>query len=214
MRKSNFKFKYFDINLTINKGSFISVIGNNNNSIINSFKGKNIELITYKELFNLNCENILNDIKKYTNDVNKYLNDFGITSINKLLTTDRIKIKILFAILKNNMIVIDNILNLLDFEDYRLILKILKSYTLKGNIVVNLTNISEEILFSDKVMIVYNNKLVGYEDVLEVINQEKLMKSIGVGLPFIVLLNRYLMDYGLIEKYYLSNKKLVGALWE
>ena len=214
MRKSNFKFKYFDINLTINKGSFISIIGNNNNSIINSFKGRTIDIITYKELFDLKCENILDDIRKYTKDVNKYLNDFNIKNINKLLIGDRIKIKVLFSILKNNMIVLDNILNLLDFEDYRLILKILKSYTLKGNIVVNLTNISEEILFSDKVIVIYNNKLIEYKDILETINQEKLMKNIGIGLPFIVLLNRYLMDYGLIEKYYLSNKKLVGALWE
>ena len=33
-------------------------------------------------------------------------------------------------------------------------------------------------------------------------------------MPFIVELNKYFMDYGLIDKYYLSNEKLVGALWK
>lgn len=213
MRKSNFKFKYFDINLTINKGSFISIVGNNNDSIINSFYDKKIEIITYKKLLNIECKSILEEIKK-SNNTKKYINDLNLINKKDFSIGDRIKIKVLFSILKNNMIVLDNILNLLDFEDYRIILKILKSYTLKGNIVINLTNISEEILFSDKVIVIYNNKLIEYKDILETINQEKLMKNIGIGLPFIVLLNRYLMDYGLIEKYYLSNKKLVGALWE
>ena len=33
-------------------------------------------------------------------------------------------------------------------------------------------------------------------------------------MPFIVELNKYLMDYGMIDKYNLTNEKLVGALWK
>ncbi len=209
MRKSDFKFNYCDINLTINKGSFISIIGNDNDLIINSFKGKKIEVITYKKSLSFNDK-----VKTYEKDIKKYFSNINLTNINKMSICDKIKIKIIISTLNSNIIVINNLLNLLDFEDYRIILKALKSFTLKGNIVINLTNISEEILFSDKVIIIYNNKLIEYDDVLEIMNKEKLMKNIGIGLPFIVLLNRYLMDYGLIDRYYLSNKKLVGALWE
>jgi hypothetical protein len=69
-------------------------------------------------------------------------------------------------------------------------------------------------MFGDKLIVIYNDKLLYYDEVLNVLSNEKIMKRIGLGLPFIVELNKYLMDYGLIDNYYLSNKKLVGALWE
>ena len=43
---------------------------------------------------------------------------------------------------------------------------------------------------------------------------EKLLKRLGISLPFIIDLNKYFMDYGLIKKYYLTNEKLVNALWK
>ena len=49
---------------------------------------------------------------------------------------------------------------------------------------------------------------------LSVLNEEKILRRLGLGLPFIVELNKYLMDYKLIDKYYLTNKKLVGAIWK
>ena len=49
---------------------------------------------------------------------------------------------------------------------------------------------------------------------LSVLNEEKLLKTLGLGMPFIVELNKYLMDYGMIDKYNLTNEKLVGALWK
>ena len=57
-------------------------------------------------------------------------------------------------------------------------------------------------------------KLVCDGKTLSVLNEEKLLKRLGIGLPFIIELNKYLMDYGLINKYYLNYKKLVSAVWK
>lgn len=186
MRKNDFIFKYNDIILNINNSSFISIVGSNNIDIYNTFlNNKNINTISYKDL---------------SNDYNS--------------VSDKVKYKIINSLKSKKILVINNILNLLDINDYKTVLKALKSYSLKGHIVINITNISEETLFSDRMIVIYNNKLLFDDEPLNVLSNEKIMKRIGIGLPFIVELNRYLMDYNLIDNYYLSNKKLVGALWK
>ena len=218
MKDIKFKFNYNDINLTIKDGSFISIVGNNNDLISEYFKNKrNVNLITYKDLYNFKYDNVNDEIKNYIKNTEKFINDHNINSsinISEMTLCEKLKLKILISTLKSKIIVLDNLLNILDINEYKLILKILKSFTLKGNIVINITNISEETLFSDKIIIIYDNKLIDYDDVLTLLNKEKLMKKIGIGFPFIIELNKYLMDYDLIDKYYLSNKKLVGALWK
>ena len=66
----------------------------------------------------------------------------------------------------------------------------------------------------DRIIIIEDNFLVCDGKTLSVLNEEKLLKRLGIGLPFIIELNKYFMDYGISNKYYLSNDKLVGALWK
>ena len=61
---------------------------------------------------------------------------------------------------------------------------------------------------------IYDKKLICMGKTLSVLNEEKLLKRLGLGMPFIVELNKYLMDYGMIDKYSLTNEKLVNAIWK
>ena len=90
----------------------------------------------------------------------------------------------------------------------------IQEYVKNGGIVINFTNDIEETMFGEKIIIIYDKKLVCEGKTLSVLNEEKILKRLGLGLPFIVELNKYLMDYKLIDKYYLTNKKLVGAIWK
>ena len=45
------------------------------------------------------------------------------------------------------------------------------------------------------------------EGIFIVLNEEKLLKRLGIGLPFLVELNKYFMDYGMIDKYHLTNQQ-------
>ncbi len=134
---------------------------------------------------------------------------------NSLGSSDKVKMKILSAlIMKPQILVLDNVLCELDYIDKLLVFDILDEYTKNGGIVINVTNDVEEALFASRIIIIYDNVLVCDGKTLSVLNEEKLLKRLGIGLPFIIELNKYFMDYGMIDKYYLSNEKLVGALWK
>ena len=215
MKKNNFIFKYRDIILNIKNDSFISIVSNSNESIFNTFlNNKEINTISYKDIFNKEYNDVFEEINAYVKNNNKTKELIKKYNLNNKTISDKVKLNIIMSMINNKIIVINNVLNLLDIDDYKIILKALKSYSLKGHTIFNITNISEETMFGDKLIVIYNDKLLYYDEVLNVLNNEKIMKRIGLGLPFIVELNKYLIDYGLIDNYYLSNKKLVGALWE
>lgn len=134
---------------------------------------------------------------------------------NSLGSSDKVKMKILSSLIVNpQVIVLDNIMSELDYEDKLLVFDILEEYTTKGGIVINFTNDIDETLYGDRILIIYDKSLACDGKTLSVLNEEKLLKRLGLGLPFIIELNKYLMDYGIVDKYYLSNEKLVGAIWK
>ena len=134
---------------------------------------------------------------------------------NSLGSSDKVKMKILSSmIIKPKILVIDNVISELDYEDKLLIFNILKDYSNSGGIVINFTNDIEESMYGDKIYVIHDKKLVCEGKTLSVLNEEKLLKRLGISLPFIIDLNKYFMDYGLIKKYYLTNEKLVNALWK
>ena len=134
---------------------------------------------------------------------------------NSLGSSDKVKMKILCAlIIKPKIIVLDNIMSELDYRDKYLVFNILEEFKRDKGIVINITNDIEETLNSERIIIIHDNKLVCDGKTLSVLNEEKLLKRLGVGIPFIVELNKYFMDYGMINRYYLTNERLVGALWK
>lgn len=134
---------------------------------------------------------------------------------NSLGSSDKVKMKILSTlIMKPNVLVLDNIMCELDYKDKLLVFDILKEYSEKGMIIINFTNDIEESLFGEKIIIIYDKKLICEGKTMSVLNEEKIFKRLNIGLPFMVELSKYFMDYGMISKYYLTNEKLIGAIWK
>ena len=134
---------------------------------------------------------------------------------NSLGISDKVKMKILSSmIIKPKILVLDDVICELDYNDKLLVFDILDEFKKNGGIIINVTKDIEETLESDRIIIIQDNKLVCDGKTLSVLNEEKLLKRLGLGIPFIVELNKYFMDYGMIDKYYLTNEKLVGALWK
>ena len=72
----------------------------------------------------------------------------------------------------------------------------------------------EEAIFYDY-MIVMNEGRVAIEGkTLQVLQEEKLLKRLGIGLPFSVDLSIQLKLYGLIEGIYLNKEELVKNIWK
>ena len=221
MNNKKISFTYNDISLNFNKGTFITVLGNSNKSILQSLNDKYNSIIYEKLLNNKSNSTVYDCIFKYAKSIKKtkeYLVNYNLIEyekeiVSKLDINEKIKLEILLQLInKSNIIVIYNILSLLDYNDFKLIMKVLLS--IKNKIVINFTNNISESFFGDEILIINDDKLICYGKTLAVLNEEKILKKLGLGLPFIIELNRYLMDYELINKYYLTNEKLVGALWK
>ncbi len=212
------KVKCCDLYLTLKNGDFVTIMSNND-FVLKSFNKYGI--INYKNILRIKDNILINKIKEYSKNIkkiNQYLKEFKLfdyknKKISELNFNDKIKLCIMMLLLKEEVIIINNILSSLDYNEYRLVIKLLKKYS-KKKYIINITNDVNETLFGNKVAIIYNNSLICYGETLSVLNEEKTFKRLGLGLPFIIELNKYLMDYGLINKYYLSDKKLVDVLWK
>ncbi len=109
------------------------------------------------------------------------------------------------------VIFIDNLLVFLTKREIKLIYAYFKKN--KIDIVLISNNIEDALNF--KYMIILNKCKVAIEgETKEVLKEEKILKRLGVGLPFYIDLSNKLKLYGLIDKVYLNKKDLKGALWK
>lgn len=130
-------------------------------------------------------------------------------------TTNQILLKFVIAFLcEPKVLVLDNILEEMDYKAKKLIIKELKDYVKAGNIVLNFTNNIEEALLGNKIILTSKNMITAEGKTLSILNEEKLLKRLGYGQPFNIELCKLLMDYELIDKYYFNYKKLVDKIWK
>lgn len=111
------------------------------------------------------------------------------------------------------VLIINNLLELLDSDDFELVINVLNEYK-ENHIVLNFTNNIEETLLGEYIIVTNNEKVVVSGKTISVLNEEKIMKRLGHNLPFIVLLNKYLKDYNLIDRYILNYNSLGEVLWK
>ena len=192
---------------------------------------KNVSIILYKHLNIFMGETVLDEIvfgleslAFSKDDITSLIqSESRVYKLDKLLDrdpnslgrSDIVKMKILSALItKPRIILLDNVISDLDYYDKLLIFNILDEYKKNGGIIINVTSDIEETMASDRIVVLHDNKLVCDGKTLSVLNEEKLLKRLGLGMPFIVELNKYFMDYGMTNKYYLTNEKLVGELWK
>ena len=134
---------------------------------------------------------------------------------NSLGSSDKALVKILNSIIVNpQIIILENILSELDYEDYEKIKKIFNEYIKKGGTIINITNNVEEALIGSRTIVICDMHLLIDDKTAKVMIEEKLLKRLGIGLPFIIELNKYLIDYDLIDKYYMDYRKMVKEIWK
>ena len=78
---------------------------------------------------------------------------------------------------------------------------------------INVTNNIEEVLYTPYLIIYDASKILLEGSTLEVLKEEKLIKKLGLKLPFIIELSYLLQNYDLIKEVYTSKESLKGALW-
>jgi hypothetical protein len=103
------------------------------------------------------------------------------------------------------------VLNNLDDEKLTKLFEFLNSNNM---LYVNISNNMETSLYTKYLIIYDKNKILIEGKTLDVLKEEKLLKRLGLKLPFMVELSILLKDYGLINELYLKKENLVGALWK
>lgn len=104
--------------------------------------------------------------------------------------------------------------NILSYFDRKTLDKI-NSYIKKNKI--TLVNVSTRIenALNYPYMVVLDKGSIAIEGkTLQVLEQEKILKRLGIGLPFYVDLSIQLRLYGLIDQIYFTKEELEGALWK
>lgn len=167
--------------------------------------GLESQIITKNEGVDL----INNEIKRFK------LEDVIDKDPNSLGSSDKVKMKILSSlIVKPKILVLYNIFSELDYLDKKLIIEILKEYKKCGGIIINFTNDIEESLYAERLIVINNKELLFDDKTAKVFENYKILNEIGVGIPFIIELNKMLLENEVIDKIIIDKKKLVGAIWK
>lgn len=156
-------------------------------------------------------------IDEITNKINEFSKYFKIGNIlseriDLLPIEKRILIKILsLLIIKPRLFGIDNLLNYLTKTDKKNIITFCSSNNIT---ILNCTNNGEDLLISDKVLLLNEMKSIFYGDKKELLNGNTILPYIGINLPFTAEMSQNLVLYGIVNKVYLDEKKLVDKIWK
>lgn len=112
---------------------------------------------------------------------------------------------------KPSILIIDNSLNNIDYYDR---IKIFNYIKKQGITVINITNNLDDILLSDKVILLDEGKIVLNSTVSKALNSEKEFNKCSISLPFMADLSNKLRYYELVDKIILDKDELVDTLWK
>lgn len=110
----------------------------------------------------------------------------------------------------SDFVVLNDVLRYLKDSDVQIFLKKLES---KNIHFVNITSKIEEVLYAQRLIVYTDDKVQIEGPVISVLKEERILKKLGFGLPFIYDLSLQLNYYSLIDSIYLDEKVLVDKLW-
>ena len=143
-----------------------------------------------------NCINkvLLDKFKDYP--IINNMNYLDLKSKLEFFSSKRIVFNETFYYLKNN--------------EKKEILDLLNKQNIKYIII---TSNVEEVLLANYLIVFDKENIVVEGETKEVLKEEKLLKRLGFGLPFVVDLSLSLEFYDILDKIYYDTSSLVGELW-
>lgn len=151
--------------------------------------------------------------------IKKYSQIFKIENIldkliDEISTSDKIKVNIASLLIhKPKIILLDNVLCKLNYNDKKLVIKILKDFQKENKLtIILITNDIQDTLLSDRIIVLDNGKIL-LDDTPKNIYQDDTVEKMEFELPFIVKLSHNLILYDLLDKVYLTDKGVLDKLW-
>ena len=120
------------------------------------------------------------------------------------------KLKEKLEMFPNKRLIFKNSLYGLKKEEKKEIINLLAKQNIN---IVNVTCDVEESLLSDYIIVYDEDKKVLEGNMESVLRNEKVLKKLGFGVPFVVDLSIQLNYYDVLKKVYFDLDELVGVLW-
>jgi hypothetical protein len=79
---------------------------------------------------------------------------------------------------------------------------------------INITSDIENVLYTDYLVVLYMGSIAMEGNTIECLKEEKLMRRLGLNLPFLVDLSIQLGYYGLLDKVILDEGKMIDKIWK
>lgn len=253
------KFIFDKFNLTIEKGSWVTIAGPNGSgksTLVKILSGleksySDVKIfgkpLKKKNLFDIRkeigfvfdvpdnffaCETVEDElafslenlayqpstIKKKINEVSKLLKLDKILKENPLELSGGEKQKVALAcalILEPRMLILDGAFLMIDVNEKQELLRLIKEYNTKKRVtVVSFTNNLDEALYSDRLIVLNEGKIVVDGVLPYIFNEERVMRKIGLEVPFAVELSQKLKLYNLTDDVSLDIEEVVSKLWK
>lgn len=144
----------------------------------------------------------------HNNPDENFINKLGSIPVTKDLEFNKLVERLEFF--PNKQVIFNETLYGLKLDEKMEIFKLLKKQNISY---INVTSNVEDALYSDYIFVYDGNKLVLEGSRNEVLKEEKTLKRLGYGLPFVVDLSIQLNYYDIFNKVYYDLDELVGALW-
>lgn len=168
------------------------------------------ELIYYQQKANFNNEECYSRLKDLISFFQ--IEELEEAKISLLNIYEKIFIKILsLLILRPKILGIDNLFSYLDYEQRKKIINYAKKYKIS---ILNVTTDNEDLLLGSHIVVLKDYLVIRYDKTQNILKSEELLKEVGISYPFIYELSSGLIYYGLIDKKYLDEDKLIGDLWK
>lgn len=138
----------------------------------------------------------------------KFMSKFGVYQIIDVLPFEKLKNNL--EMFPSKRVIFNESLSSLSNKEKKEIFDLLDKQNINY---VNVTSNIEDALFDDYI-IVYDEDMKVLEGNKEVVlKNEKLLKKLGFGVPFVVDLSIQLMYYDILNKVYFDVDNLLEALW-
>lgn len=144
----------------------------------------------------------------HNNPDENFINKLGSIPVVKDLEFNKLVERLEFF--PNKQVIFNETLYGLKLDEKMKIFKLLKKQNISY---INVTSNVEDALYSDYIFVYDGNKLVLEGNRNEVLKEEKTLKRLGYGLPFVVDLSIQLNYYDIFNKVYYDLDELVRALW-
>lgn len=138
----------------------------------------------------------------------KFMSKFGVYQIIDVLPFEKLKNNL--EMFPSKRVIFNESLSSLSNKEKKEIFDLLDKQNINY---VNVTSNIDDALFGDYI-IVYDEDMKVLEGNKEVVlKNEKLLKKLGFGVPFVVDLSIQLMYYDILDKVYFDVDNLLEALW-